>query len=95
MFSKSLAAAVVQRTCISYAVVFRRSAFPFERRLRRAGQAALAKRVGASSAFTNAVEKDRYLLGLDLAFRIARAIDKPIEEVFLYEETEHTRHGVR
>src|SRR5713226_2475762 len=36
MFSRSLAAAVVQRTCISCGVVFRRSAFPFERRLPRA-----------------------------------------------------------
>ena len=51
-------------------------------------QATLAKKVGASRAFINAVEKGRYQPGLRLAFKIARAFGKRIEEVFLYEESE-------
>ncbi len=49
-------------------------------------QATLAKKVGASRAFINAVEKGRYQPGLRLAFKIARAFGKLIEEVFIYED---------
>jgi putative transcriptional regulator len=49
-------------------------------------QATLAKKVGASRAFINAVEKGRYQPGLRLAFKIARAFGKLIEEVFVYED---------
>jgi putative transcriptional regulator len=40
--------------------------------------------------FINAVEKGRYQPGLLLAFRIARAFGKRIEDVFLYQDGETT-----
>ena len=46
-------------------------------------QAKIAEKVGASRAFINAIEKGRYQPGLRLAFKIARAFGKPIEEVFV------------
>jgi len=51
-------------------------------------QATLAKQAGASRAFINAVEKGRYEPGLRLAFRIARAFGKRIEEVFILQDEE-------
>ncbi len=45
-------------------------------------QATLAKKVGASRAFINAVEKGRYQPGLRLAFKIARALGSSLNAPF-------------
>lgn len=51
-------------------------------------QLELAKRVGVSRQTIVAIEKAKYSPSLDLAFRIARVFDKPLEEVFIYEAEE-------
>ena len=50
-------------------------------------QADLASKVGVSRQAIIAVENGKYEPGLGLAFRIARAFGKNVEEVFLWEET--------
>ena len=49
-------------------------------------QADLASRTGVSRQAIIAVENGKYEPGLGLAFRIARAFGKNVEEVFLWEE---------
>ncbi|MDQ2076092.1 helix-turn-helix transcriptional regulator [Marinimicrobium sp. ABcell2] len=48
-------------------------------------QAALAESVGVTRQTILALEANRYSPSLELAFRIARVFDKPLEEVFYYE----------
>jgi putative transcriptional regulator len=50
----------------------------------------LAERVGASRQTIAAMEKNKYNPSLILAFKIAQAFEKPLEEVFTYEEEEWT-----
>jgi putative transcriptional regulator len=49
-------------------------------------QADLASRIGVSRQAVIAVENGKYDPALPLAFRIARAFGKNVEEVFLWEE---------
>ncbi len=49
-------------------------------------QADLAERVEVSRQTINAIETGKYDPSLPLAFKIARAFEKGIEEVFLWEE---------
>jgi putative transcriptional regulator len=49
-------------------------------------QLELAKRVGVSRQTIVAIEKAKYSPSLDLAFRIARSFDTPLEEVFIFDE---------
>ena len=51
-------------------------------------QAELAARTGVSRQAIIAVENGKYEPALPLAFRIARAFGKGIEDVFLWEEEE-------
>ena len=51
-------------------------------------QAKLAAEVGVTRQTINSVEKGRYHPNLRLAFKIARAFRKRIEEVFIYGESE-------
>jgi len=46
----------------------------------------LAERTGVTRQTINAIEAAKYAPTLELAFRIARAFDKPLEEVFHWEE---------
>lgn len=48
-------------------------------------QAALAEKVGVTRQTIIAIEGGKYAPTLDLAFRIARAFERPLEEVFSYE----------
>ena len=48
-------------------------------------QADLAARVGVSRQAILAVENGKYEPGLALAFRIARAFEKTIEDVFIWD----------
>jgi putative transcriptional regulator len=50
-------------------------------------QQELANRAGCTRQTIIAVEQGKYLPSLDLAFRIAHALDTPLEEVFQYRET--------
>jgi len=47
----------------------------------------LAEKVGVTRQTIVAIEKGKYTPSLDLAFRIARAFDVPLEAVFFLEET--------
>ena len=47
-------------------------------------QAALAEQVGVTRQTIIAIEQGRYSPSLEAAFRIARALDAPLEEVFGY-----------
>lgn len=44
----------------------------------------LADRVGVSRQTINAIETAKYFPSLEVAFRIAKAFGKPLEEVFQY-----------
>lgn len=47
----------------------------------------LAEAVGVTRQTIVAIENAKYSPTLELAFKIARAFDKPLEEVFTYNET--------
>lgn len=47
-------------------------------------QAELAERVGVTRQTINAIEAAKYSPSLELAFKIAKVFDKPLEEVFQY-----------
>ncbi len=51
-------------------------------------QKQLAEKVGASRQTIVAIEKAKYAPSLELAFSIAHAFGKPIQEVFSYEPDE-------
>jgi putative transcriptional regulator len=53
-------------------------------------QAQLAAIVGVSRQAIIAVENGKYEPGLPLAFRIARAFGKGVEEVFVWDQDEDT-----
>ncbi len=49
-------------------------------------QAQLAKAVGVTRQTILAIEGNKYSPSLDLAFRIAKYFDEPLESVFQYED---------
>ncbi len=49
-------------------------------------QAELAKKVGVSRQTIVAIEKGQYSPSLELAFKIAIAFSRPLEEIFYLEE---------
>lgn len=51
-------------------------------------QQQLAEKVRATRQTIVAIEKGKYSPSLELAFRIARAFDVPLEEVFFVAETD-------
>ena len=51
-------------------------------------QAELAAQVGVARGTINAIETGKYDPSLPLAFKIARAFGKTVEEVFLYQENQ-------
>lgn len=53
-------------------------------------QADLAAHIGVARGTINAIETGKYDPSLPLAFKIARAFRKNVEEVFLYQENELT-----
>ena len=46
----------------------------------------LAQKVGVTRQTIVAIENAKYSPTLELAFKISRAFDKPLEEVFIYED---------
>jgi putative transcriptional regulator len=57
-------------------------------------QAELAARLGVSRQTVNAIETARYDPSLPLAFKIAAAFRKPIEEIFLPETEDGSSAGL-
>lgn len=49
-------------------------------------QAELAERLNVSRQTINAIETEKYDPSLPLAFSVGRLFDKPIEEIFLFDE---------
>jgi putative transcriptional regulator len=49
-------------------------------------QAELADRVGVTRQTINAIEQGKYSPSLEVAFLIAAALDKPLDEVFGFEQ---------
>jgi putative transcriptional regulator len=49
-------------------------------------QADLGDRVGVTRQTIAAIEQGKYSPSLEVAFRIARVFDRPLEEVFAWEE---------
>ena len=58
------------------------------RRQAQEKQEELASYVGVSRQTIISIEKEKYNPSIVLAFKIAKHFDKPIEEVFIYEEEE-------
>lgn len=56
-------------------------------------QAQLAEMVGVSRQAIIAVENGKYDPALPLAFRLARAFEKSVEEVFVWEEDLSGKNG--
>jgi putative transcriptional regulator len=50
-------------------------------------QEELASRAGCTRQTIIALEQSKYVPSIELAFRIARAFDVPLEEVFQYEDS--------
>jgi putative transcriptional regulator len=50
-------------------------------------QEELAKRVGCTRQTIIALEQNKYVPSIELAFRVAKAFGVPLEEVFQYETT--------
>ncbi|MTI20454.1 transcriptional regulator [Fulvivirga sp. RKSG066] len=50
-------------------------------------QQQLADEVGVSRQTIVAIEKEKYSPSLELAFKIAQVFDKPLEQVFTYENS--------
>lgn len=53
-------------------------------------QADLADRLGVSRQTINAIESDKYLPSLGLAFKIALLFNAKIEDLFIYQEDDET-----
>jgi putative transcriptional regulator len=58
-------------------------------------QAQLAAHVGVARGTINAIETGKYDPSLPLAFKIARAFGKTVEEVFLYAEDQDRAQSSR
>lgn len=58
------------------------------RKLAQEKQEELANHVGVSRQTIISIEKEKYNPSIVLAFKIAKHFNKPIEEVFIYEEEE-------
>lgn len=54
-------------------------------------QQELADLIGVTRQTVIAIEGDKYAPSLEVAFRIARVFDVPLETVFQYEETDGLR----
>jgi putative transcriptional regulator len=58
------------------------------RTARGLSQGVLADMVGATRQTINAIEQEKYAPSLELAFRIARAFEKPFEDVWQFGDTD-------
>ena len=54
-------------------------------------QEELAKRASCTRQTIIALEQNKYIPSIELAFKIAKALAMPLEEVFQYEDDERTQ----
>jgi putative transcriptional regulator len=59
-----------------------------ERAIKNITQADLAGQVGVSRQTINTIESQKYVPSTVLALKIARVFSKPLEEIFMLEETD-------
>ena len=59
-----------------------------ERAIKNITQAELAGLIGVSRQTINTIESNRYVPSTVLALKIARVFDKPVEQVFILEDTD-------
>jgi putative transcriptional regulator len=59
-----------------------------ERAIKNITQAALAELVGVSRQTINSIESNKYVPSTVLALKFGRVFDKPIEAIFMLEETD-------
>jgi putative transcriptional regulator len=59
-----------------------------ERAIKNITQADLAELIGVSRQTINTIESNRYVPSTVLALKIARVFGKPVEEVFMLEDTD-------
>ena len=59
-----------------------------ERAIKNITQAALAELVGVSRQTINSIESNKYVPSTVLALKIGRVFDKPIEAIFMLEDTD-------
>lgn len=59
-----------------------------ERAIVRMTQADLAARTGVSRQTIVAIESDKYIPSTVLSLKIARVFGKPVEDIFMLEETD-------
>jgi putative transcriptional regulator len=56
-------------------------------------QQELAEKIGVTRQTVIAIEQDKYSPSLDVAFRIARVFEVPLEDVFQYETADAESRG--
>jgi len=59
-----------------------------ERAIKNITQADLAELIGVSRQTINTIESNRYVPSTVLALKIARVFGKPVEEIFMLDETD-------
>lgn len=60
-----------------------------ERAIKNITQAELAEQVDVSRQTINSIESNKYVPSALLALKIARVFNKPVETIFMLEETDH------
>jgi putative transcriptional regulator len=65
-----------------------RNTIRVERAIKNITQAELAELIGVSRQTINTIESNRYVPSTVLALKIARVFGKPVEEVFMLEDTD-------
>lgn len=71
--------------------IFMKNNIKVQRAIHNLTQEELANKIGVSRQTVNAIEADKYLPSLGLAFKIARLFKLKVEEVFYYEEVKHEK----
>ena len=59
-----------------------------ERAIKNITQAELAELIGVSRQTINTIESNRYVPSTVLALKMARVFNKPVEEIFILEDTD-------
>jgi putative transcriptional regulator len=59
-----------------------------ERAIKNITQAELAGLIGVSRQTINTIESNRYVPSTVLALKIARVFDKPVEQIFILDDTD-------
>jgi putative transcriptional regulator len=59
-----------------------------ERAIKNITQGQLAEQVGVSRQTINTIESNKYVPSTVLALKIARIFNKPVEEIFILDETD-------